>query len=132
MDNKNVRVILNLGHTVGHAIEAAVNYRRSYNHGQEVELGILSSVYIAVKMGIVTEAVGQRIKNALKNIGLPVKLKNVSLRNILSAQSRDKKFIHGKNRFVLPTGIGRAVVKEGIPIRLVKEAIENLYESKKR
>jgi len=132
MDNKNVRVMLNLGHTIGHAIEAAANYRRSYNHGQAVALGMLSSVYIAEKMDLAAKGVGQRIKNIIKNIGLPVKLKNVNLRNILSAQSRDKKFIHGKNRFVLPVGIGRTMVREGIPMRLVKEAIENLYESKKR
>jgi len=127
-----VRVMLNLGHTIGHAIEAAANYRRSYNHGQAVVLGMLSSIYIAEKIGLMTEKVSRRIKNTIKNIGLPDKLKNVSLKNILSAQSRDKKFIHGKNRFVLPAGIGRVIVKEGIPVRLVKEAIENLYESKKR
>ena len=132
MDNKNVRVMLNLGHTIGHAIEAAASYRRSYNHGQAVALGILSGVYIAEKTGLLAKAAGQRIKNIIKNIGLPVKLKNVSLRKILSAQSRDKKFIHGKNRFVLPAGIGRVVVKEGIPERLVKEAIQSLYEFKKR
>lgn len=132
MDNKNVRVILNLGHTIGHAIEAAANYRRSYNHGQAVGLGILSSAYIAESTGLLAGTAGQRIKNVIKNTGLPVKLKNVSLKNILSAQGRDKKFIHGKNRFVLPAGIGKVVVKEGVPERLVKEAIQNLYGLKKR
>lgn len=131
-DNKNVRVALNLGHTIGHAIEAAANYRRSYNHGQAVALGILASVYISEKMNLMEEGAGCRIGNVIKNIGLPVKLKNISLGNILSAQSRDKKFIHGKNRFVLPVGIGGIAVKEGIPLNLVKEAIENLYGPEKR
>ncbi|HAZ10059.1 MAG: 3-dehydroquinate synthase [Omnitrophica bacterium GWA2_41_15] len=126
MDNKNVRVVLNLGHTVGHAIEAATNYRKSYNHGQAVALGILSSIYIARKMGLLTESSSHRIKNVIKNTGLPVKLKNVNLKDILSAMGHDKKFIHGKNRFVLPVRIGKVVVKENIPEALIKESLLQL------
>lgn len=132
LDNKNVRVALNLGHTIGHAIETASGYRKSYNHGQAVALGILSSIYIAEKMRLLTEANSLRIKNVLKNTGLPVKLKDVRLGNILSAQRHDKKFIHGKNRFVLPVRIGKVVVKEDVPERTVKEAVQNLYEPEKR
>lgn len=127
MDNKNVRVALNLGHTVGHAIETAANYRKSYNHGQAIALGMLSSAYISRKMGLLTDAANCRIKNVIKNIGLPSKLKNVNLKNILSAQSHDKKFIHGKNRFVLPVKIGKVVVKENIPKALIKDSLLCLY-----
>ena len=126
MDNKNVRVILNLGHTIGHAIEAAANYRKSYNHGQALGLGILSSAYIAGKTGLLASAACKRIENLIKKIGLPVKLKNVSLKNILSAQGYDKKFIHGKNRFVLPVKIGKVIIKEDIPESLIKEALFRL------
>jgi len=132
MDNKNIRVVLNLGHTIGHAIEAAISYRKSYNHGQAVALGLVSSVYIAEKMGLLTENNSRRIKNVIKNVGLPIKLKDVSLKNILSAQSHDKKFIHGKNRFVLPVKIGKVIVKESVPEHMVRDAIQKLYESKKR
>ncbi|MCX5693388.1 MAG: 3-dehydroquinate synthase [Candidatus Omnitrophica bacterium] len=132
MDNKKVRVILNLGHTIGHAIETASNYRKSYNHGQAVGLGMLSSVYIAEKSGFLTKVDSCRIKNTIKNTGLPVRLKNVNLKDILSAQSHDKKFIHGKNRFVLPIKIGKVIVKEGIPEITVRESIQSLYEPKKR
>jgi len=132
MDNKNIRVVLNLGHTVGHAIEAASGYRKLYNHGQAVALGMLSSVHIAEKMGLLAEKSGSRIKNIIKNTGLPVKLKAISLKNILSAQKHDKKFIHGKNRFILPVKIGEVIVKESVPERAVIDAIKVLYESKKR
>ena len=132
MDNKNTRVVLNLGHTIGHAIEAASNYRGAYNHGQAIALGILSSVYIAGKIGFLKEPDSRRIKNLIKNTGLPAKLKNVKLKNILSALAHDKKFIHGKNRFVLPVKIGKVIVKEGVPELLIKEAIQSLYESQKR
>lgn len=126
MDKKNLRVALNLGHTIGHAIEAASNYRESYNHGQAVALGILSSIYIARRIGILTDKNSCRIKNLIRNVGLPIKLKNIKPKNILSAQSHDKKFIHGKNRFVLPVRIGKVIVKEDIPEYLVKESIKTL------
>jgi 3-dehydroquinate synthase len=132
MDNKKIRVILNLGHTIGHAIEAASGYRGSYNHGQAVGLGILSSVYIAEKKGFLVKADGRRIKNIIKNTGLPVSLKNVKLKDILSAQTHDKKFIHGKNRFVLPVKIGKVIVKEGVSDIIVTESIQSLYEPEKR
>jgi len=132
LDSKNLRVILNLGHTIGHAIEAASGYRKSYNHGQAVGLGILSSARISEEMGFLTKTDRCRIKNIIKNVGLPVKLKGVDLKNILSAESRDKKFIHGKNRFVLPVRIGKVVVKEGIPGHLIKKSVRDLYASKKR
>lgn len=136
LDNKNMRIVLNLGHTIGHAIEAAAKYGNSYNHGQAVGLGILSSVYIAERLGFLKELDGSRIKNVIKNTGMRVKLKNVNLKNILSALAHDKKFIHGKNRFVLPCGIGKTVVKENISQPLIKKSIKMLYEtahkSKKR
>jgi len=126
-DSKNIRVSLNLGHTIGHAIEAAAKYGKSHNHGQAVALGILSSVYIAGKMGLLKDRDAQRIKGVIKKIGLPVKLKNISVEDILSAQRRDKKFIHNRNRFVLPVKIGSVVIKEDIPERLVRESVEMLY-----
>lgn len=125
-DNKGVRVALNLGHTIGHAIEAAANYRKSYSHGQAVALGMLASIYIAWKMGLLRESSRRRIETLIKDTGLGIRLKNVSLKNILSAQSRDKKFIHGKNRFVLPVRIGKVVVKENIPETLIRESLLQL------
>ena len=126
LDKKNLRVVLNLGHTIGHAIEAASNYRRSYNHGQAVALGILASVYISKKTGLLTDKNSSRIRNLIRNARLPVRLKNVKLKDILSAQGHDKKFIHGKNRFVLPVRIGKVVVKENIPESLIKKSLLQL------
>ncbi len=134
MDNKNLRVILNLGHTIGHAIEAASNYSKSYNHGQAVALGILASTYISEKAGLLTDKDSRRIRDLIRNAGLPLKLKNVRQKDILSAQVHDKKFIHGKNRFVLPVRIGKAVIKENIPESLIKESLVHLqsHEPEKR
>ncbi|MDP2921688.1 MAG: 3-dehydroquinate synthase [Candidatus Omnitrophota bacterium] len=126
MDNKGVRVVLNLGHTIGHAIEAASGYGKAYNHGQAVALGILASVYIARKMGLLKDAESERIKKSVKNAGLPVRLKNIPLKNILKPMGHDKKFIHAKNRFVLPVRIGRVTVREGIPENLIIDSLKSL------
>jgi 3-dehydroquinate synthase len=125
-DNKNIRVMLNLGHTIGHAIEAAAHYSKAYSHGHAVALGILSASFIAKELGILLQSDYLKIRSLVKKTGLKTTLKGLDAEDILSRQEHDKKFIHGKNRFVLPVGIGRVVVKEGIPISLVKKAISSL------
>lgn len=130
-DNKNIRVILNLGHTVGHAIEAASHYSKSYGHGQAVALGILSASFISGRLDLLDRKSYVRIKDLIKKAGLPTRLKRLAVKNILNAQEHDKKFIHGKNRFVLPLKIGKTVVEEGISKSLVKDSISILYERNK-
>ena len=128
LDNKGIRVILNLGHTIGHAIEAAGHYRKAYNHGQAVALGMIAASYISERLGLLKKGEHIKIKNLIKNTGLPTRLKGLKARDILSAQEHDKKFIHGKNRFVLPVKIGKTLVKENIPLSVVKEAISILFK----
>ena len=127
-DNKNIRVILNLGHTVGHAIEAAAHYSKSYSHGQAIALGMLSASLISRQLGLLDEKCYLKIKSMIKKTGLPTVLKGLNAHQILSAQEHDKKFIHGKNRFVLPIKIGKTIIKEGIPTSLVKKSITMLFE----
>ena len=125
-DNKNIRVILNLGHTIGHAIESASHYAKSYSHGQAISLGMLSAAIISRKLNILDEKTCTRIKNLIKKINLPTRLKGLKVEDIFSAQEHDKKFIHGKNRFVLPVRIGKTIVKEGIPVSIIKHSISKL------
>ncbi|MFC1666672.1 3-dehydroquinate synthase [Candidatus Omnitrophota bacterium] len=127
-DNKGIRVILNLGHTVGHAIEAAADYSNLYSHGQAIALGILVVSLISSKLGLLDKKHHLKIRDLIKKLKLPVILKGLDIQDILSAQEHDKKFIHGKNRFVLPVRIGRVVVKEGIPLSIVTKSISALFE----
>ncbi|MFH1478340.1 MAG: 3-dehydroquinate synthase [Candidatus Omnitrophota bacterium] len=126
LDNKGIRVILNLGHTIGHAIESAASYTKAYSHGEAVALGMLSASNISKELGMLKDADYLRIRSLIKKIGLPVKLKKVDIDKIFSMQEHDKKFIHGKNRFVLPVKIGKAAVKENIPRTIIKGSIKNL------
>ena len=125
-DNKNIRVILNLGHTIGHAIETAAHYGKSYSHGQAIALGTIAASHISRDLGLLDERSFLRIKNLIKKIGLPVTLKGLNIKAIFKAQEHDKKFIHGKNRFVLPVKIGKTVVKENIPKSVIINSIESL------
>jgi 3-dehydroquinate synthase len=122
-EKKGYRSILNFGHTVGHAIEAASSYRRSINHGEAVAVGMLSAFDIAVELGFAKPRTAERLEILLKKAGLPVSLKRVSLPKVLKALSYDKKIIMGKQRWVLPLDIGHVVVASKVPHRSVKMAL---------
>lgn len=131
-DNKDARIILNFGHTVGHAIETAAGYGKRYNHGQAIALGMLAASFISIKLNLLAEADYLKIRVLIKDSGLPVALKGVSKGKIMRALGHDKKFIRGKNRFILPIRIGKTVIKENIPESLIRAAIKTLYGLKKR
>jgi 3-dehydroquinate synthase len=122
-DNLGLRAVLNFGHTVGHAIETAGKFKM-YNHGEAIALGMLVASDISRSLKLTDNTVLNRIKNLIKAVGLPLKIKEISLSEIINAHYRDKKFIGSKNRFVLICGIGKAKIVENIPLRIIKEAIK--------
>lgn len=123
-ETKGIRTILNFGHTIGHAIEAAGGFRK-YNHGEAIGLGMIVASRIAYDLKVLrqTRAI-DRIEKLIRRIGLSVKISGLSINRIINAQSFDKKFIHGKNRFVLPKKIGQVAIVEGIPIGIIRRAIK--------
>lgn len=124
-DKKGKRIILNLGHTTAHAIEAASGFRANYSHGYAVGLGILVATELARQLEMISENSVTRIEALIKRAGLPTKIQGLKLAQILNAQAHDKKFSGGKNRFVLPVRIGRVVVKEDIPQPLISKVIKS-------
>ena len=121
-EEKGIRTILNFGHTIGHAIEAAGNYKR-YNHGEAIALGMLVACDISRKKNIINNITSQRIENLIKTVGLPTRIKNISIPDIIKSHYRDKKFIGSKNRFVLIKTIGKTIIVENIPLKIIKEAL---------
>jgi 3-dehydroquinate synthase len=121
-ETKGIRVILNFGHTIGHAIEAASGYK-GYHHGEAIALGMLVAVRISSKLNFLNRGVGERIEHLIRVLGLPTKIKKLSLESIIKAHYRDKKFIGPKNRFVLIEGLGRTKIVENIDLAVIKEAI---------
>ncbi len=122
-EEKGIRTILNFGHTIGHAIEAAGRYKR-YNHGQAIALGMLIACDISKKLGLTNNTTVERIENLIKKVGLPTKIEKISGHNIIKAHYRDKKFMGLKNKFVLIKGIGKTVIRKNIPLKIIKEALQ--------
>lgn len=123
LDKKGIRAILNYGHTIGHAIEAAAGYSNKYNHGEAVGIGMVAAARIALKLGMTKTDTVIRITEQLESYGLPLAARGLSAQAIYNSLLHDKKFMHGKNRFILPVRIGSVRVAEDVPDRLVKDAI---------
>lgn len=121
-----LRVILNFGHTIGHAIEAACGYK-GYNHGQAISLGMLVAADLSNKLGLIEVNLAARIRNLIKLYGLPTKLKGVSINKIIDAHYRDKKFSGEENKFVLICGIGKPKIVRNVRLDLIKQAIKAIF-----
>lgn len=126
-EKKGIRTILNFGHTIGHALEAAGSYK-AYNHGEAVAIGMVAAGYISVELGLIDNRILQRIENLLKAVGLPTRIKSLSVDKILKAHYHDKKFIGSRNRFVLITGIGKTKICQNIPLSLIKRALRRTLQ----
>lgn len=124
LDRKDIRIVLNFGHTLGHAIEAASGYSKKYNHGEAITLGMIMASEIAVKRKTLKPEELQRIVSLFYAAGLPIKMKKVSLNKVLKAHLYDKKFTKGANRFVLPEEIGSVGVTEDVPLAQIKSALK--------
>ncbi|MFC1806948.1 3-dehydroquinate synthase [Candidatus Omnitrophota bacterium] len=117
------RSILNFGHTIGHAIEAASSYKQSLNHGEAIALGMLCAFDIAVTLKLADSDSAARAERLIKKAGLPYKIRGANVSKILKATSFDKKIIKGRRRWILPINIGHVVISSNIPDAVVKEVI---------
>lgn len=105
------RMLLNYGHTVGHALEQLSNF--AISHGEAVSIGMVAENRIATGKNMLKEAEARRIASLLKKFGLPVQIPSeYSPAQIKKALSSDKKNIGGKLHFALPVKIGKAVIKQ--------------------
>jgi 3-dehydroquinate synthase len=116
------RSVLNLGHTVGHAVEVASGYQVA--HGDAVSIGLRAAGLIARSRGWWPEADHARMLSVLKNADLPLHADGLKLDAVMKGLSRDKKSVDGRIRFVLPVTIGD--VRHGIEIEgpTIREAVE--------
>jgi 3-dehydroquinate synthetase len=125
-DRMGQRALLNFGHTVGHAIERAGNYRK-FLHGEAVSLGIVAACAISVKRAGLPPDQHAAIVDLLGRFGLPTRLpQNYPRKTILDAVKFDKKFKSGKVRFVVTRRIGRAYVADNVTLDDIREAVETL------
>ncbi|RKY31891.1 MAG: 3-dehydroquinate synthase [Candidatus Omnitrophota bacterium] len=121
-EEKGIRTILNFGHSIGHAIEAASGYK-GYNHGEAVAIGMLVACDISKSLGMVNEKVCLRLEKLIKQLGLPTAIKGIKIKKLFTAFYRDKKFIGAKNRLVLLKNIGKTKIVSGVPLKVIKKAV---------
>jgi len=126
----DLRRVLNLGHTIGHALEAAANYRR-LKHGEAVGYGMIAVCRISRAIGRMDPDEAERVESAVKSIGRLPSLEGLKLSAILDALQHDKKVRDGAVHFVLPLEIGRVEVVRDVPMTLVRDTVKTLiHESK--
>ncbi|MBP1999544.1 3-dehydroquinate synthase [Paenibacillus shirakamiensis] len=120
-----LRAILNLGHTIGHAIEAVAGYGE-YVHGEAIAIGMIGSALIAVARGRDIQ-VYEDTRRLLKAFGLPVSLSpHVDTEQLIGALLHDKKFKNNKIVFVLPITVGQVEIVSDISLDEVRNAIGQL------
>jgi 3-dehydroquinate synthase len=107
-----LRMILNLGHTVGHAVEQATRYKVML-HGEAVGWGMIAALFLARRRGTISAPQFQRLENLIHLYG-PLPPFKLRPSKILAATGADKKNVGGVRRFVLPLGIGDAGIVDDV------------------
>ncbi|HYE90315.1 MAG TPA: 3-dehydroquinate synthase [Terriglobales bacterium] len=123
----DLRMVLNYGHTIGHAIEAATGYA-ALTHGEAVSLGMVAEAALAVRLGIATAQTRARQERLLARLGLPIRMAAVDPARVLEAMTRDKKARNGQVPIVLAPEIGRFTIAARVSPDDVRAALAELVE----
>jgi len=117
---KGIRAALNLGHTVGHAVELVSKFK--LRHGEAVAIGMVVEARYAEKIGLSNKGLSKEIENVLCDLGLPVDIpKELQREEIIQAMRRDKKKNVNAIRFALPVEIGKV---ELVDVSDLEEVLE--------
>jgi len=121
------RMLLNFGHTVGHAIESCCGY--AYRHGECVALGMLAACRLSHSLGLLGARDVDRVQTLLDRFGLPTVLaESVDWRRIITRLRNDKKVRAGKVRLVLLEGIAQPVIRADVPEKALRQAYDSLCQ----
>jgi 3-dehydroquinate synthase len=120
-----LRQILNFGHTLGHALETATNYRR-FLHGEAIGWGMIAATLLAVGQGVLTERQAARIMRLIASVGPLPNLGKVAAASLRPILLSDKKSRGGRIRWVLPQRIGKAKWGIEVPWRIVARTVTEL------
>ncbi|WP_439872383.1 3-dehydroquinate synthase [Rhizobium leguminosarum] len=115
------RALLNLGHTFGHALEAATAYDSSrLVHGEGVSIGMVLAHEFSARMNLASPDDARRVERHLKEVGLPTRMSDIPgdlppAETLMDAIAQDKKVKGGKLTFILTHGIGQSFVADDVP-----------------
>lgn len=123
-DRTGVRALLNLGHTFGHAVEAASHFKLL--HGEAVAFGMACAVELSARLRLADPEL-MRLTGLLARLGLPVRLPRLPMARVLAALSEDKKFAKGM-QFVLPRRIGKSRLGPVKSLALVRAVLASRFD----
>jgi 3-dehydroquinate synthase len=127
------RALLNLGHTFGHALEAATGFSERLFHGEGVAVGMVLAAELSAQLGMIGEADAARVRRHLAEVGLPTHLQDIAgfaqegLANadaLMALMAQDKKVKRGRLTFILLGAVGRAVIAPDIEPSLVRDFLQ--------
>src|ERR1700742_2996057 len=127
------RALLNLGHTFGHALEAATGFSDRLFHGEGVAIGMVLAAELSARLGMINEADAARIRHHLADVGLPTALQDIAgfaqegladADALMTLMAQDKKVKRGRLTFILLEAIGRAVIAPDVEPSLVRDFLK--------
>jgi 3-dehydroquinate synthase len=128
-EEKDIRALLNLGHTFAHALEAHAGYNGDLLHGEAVAAGMALAFQLSANLGICTEADARRVRQHLTESGFVTDLRKLpgapyDVDKLMALMATDKKAEVGKITFILARAPGRAFVERDAPVDVVREMLQ--------
>jgi 3-dehydroquinate synthase len=127
------RALLNLGHTFGHALEAATGFSDRLFHGEGVSVGMVLAAEFSAQLGMISQGEAARVERHLAAVGLPTHLQDIAgfaqeglkdADGLMALMAQDKKVKRGNLTFILLQAIGRAVVANDVEPVLVRDFLQ--------
>lgn len=123
---KGERVLLNFGHTLGHAIEKLEDFKML--HGECVAVGMIAAGYISMKRGMISSKDYNVLINMIDKLNLPSKVSNLDAKRIVEVSKSDKKMDAGQIRFVLLDKMGNAVITSDVTDDEMEESLQQVLK----
>lgn len=123
-----LRMLLNYGHTVGHALESATDYKK-FKHGEAVAWGMVAAVEYGKALGLLQPTESDRLENLIRRVGPLPSLKGISFANLWSSLVLDKKFTSKNIRMILLTRLGKAEVRDGIEPESFRKFLRGFWDA---
>src|SRR6516225_5968801 len=127
------RALLNLGHTFGHALEAATGFSDRLFHGEGVAIGMVLAAEFSAALGMISQAAAARVERHLAEVGLPTHLQDIAgfaqegladADALMTLMAQDKKVRRGRLTFILLEAVGRAVIARGVEPVAVRDFLK--------